>query len=178
MMGIFLLCATWLALVLVSPYLVPPNTLKDLTGTVGVKDNTAQFHDLSLLPKAIYSIGDVECHQIAARSYYLNGNQMPFCARDVGLFIGLAFGFGIVTFYRYRVNPILALSGLVPMGVDGGLQLVTSYVSTNPVRIATGIIAGVALSLLIALYVFVLGDDHKAKPRVLAKPIDDGHPET
>jgi uncharacterized membrane protein len=161
MLAIFLLCAVWVALVAVSPFLVPAHTLRDLSGRVSVRDNTAQFMHLDALPKAIYSIGDVECHQIASRTLFMNGNEMPFCARDFGLFIGLAFGFGLMTFRRYKVNPILALVGLVPMGIDGGLQLVTSYESNNPLRLATGIIAGSALALLIALYVFLLSEDSR-----------------
>jgi uncharacterized membrane protein len=158
----FIVSGLWLALVVVAPYLVPANTLTDLSGSVSVRDNEDQFENLGALPKTIYSIGDVECHQIASRSYFLNGNEMPFCARDLGLFIGLAAGFGIVTFYRYKINPFIALLGLVPIGVDGGLQLVTGYESNNVLRLSTGIVAGVAMVLLIALYVFLLSEDRKS----------------
>jgi uncharacterized membrane protein len=156
---VFLFCSLWLVLVVVSPYLVPSGTLTDLSGSVSVKDNVEQFRNLDPLPKAVYSIGDVECHQIKERSYFLNDNQMPFCARDLGLFMGLAGGFGLVAFYRFRLNPILLMLGLVPMGLDGGIQLVTDYESNNPLRLMTGIIAGVALSLIIAQFVFMMQDD-------------------
>jgi uncharacterized membrane protein len=159
MLVMFLVSALWLALVVSAPYLVPSNTLTDLSGSVGVKDNTDQFKDLAALPKAIYSIGDVECHQIASRSLFLNGNEMPFCARDLGLFLGLSAGLGFVTLYRYKIHPVLALLGLVPMGIDGGLQFVTDYESNNILRLATGIVAGIAMILLIALYVFLLSED-------------------
>ncbi len=158
----FVISALWLALVLVAPYLVPADTLTDLSGSVSVRDNADQFEDLGALPRAIYSIGDVECHQIASRSYFLNGNEMPFCARDLGLFVGLAAGLGVVTFYRYKINPFIALLGLVPIGIDGGLQLVTDYESNNALRLSTGIIAGVAMVLLIALYVFLLSEDRRS----------------
>ena len=149
----FVISSLWLALVVASPFMVSRNTLEDLSGSVGVKDNGAVFKDLDTLPKAIYSIGDVECHQISDRSYYLNGNQMPFCARDLGLFIGLAAGFGVALFYRVRMNPLYFLLGLIPMGIDGGLQAFTSYESNNPLRLATGIIAGAALAVLISIFV-------------------------
>jgi len=160
---VFLMCAAWLGLAFASPFLVPSHTLRDLSGTVSVKDNTAQFHDLGALPKAIYTIGDVECHQIASRSLFLNGNEMPFCARDVGLFIGLAAGFGLMAFWRRKVSPILALAGLVPMGIDGGLQLLTSYESNNPLRLATGMIAGFGLAFLLSLYVFLISEDRRGR---------------
>lgn len=158
---VFLLCSLWLVLVVVSPYLVPSGTLVDLSGRVSVRDNVEQFRNLDPLPKAVYSIGDVECHQIKERSYFLNDNQMPFCARDLGLFMGLAGGFGLIAFYRFRLNPILLMLGLVPMGLDGGIQLVTDYESNNPLRLMTGIVAGVALSLIIAQFVFLMQDDKK-----------------
>ena len=162
---IFLVSSLWLVLVVVSPFMVPGGTLTDLSGSVSVKDNVDQFHDLSPLPKAIYSIGDVECHQIKERSYSLNGNEMPFCARDFGLFIGLAGGFGLVAFYRLKTNPLLLMLGLVPLGLDGGIQLVTDYESNNILRLVTGIIAGAALALIIAQYVFIIQDDKKTPAR-------------
>jgi uncharacterized membrane protein len=57
------------------------------------------------------------------------------------------------------------------MGIDGGLQLVTEYESTNPLRLATGFIAGAAASLLLAMYIFVLADDlEKARDTEETKP--------
>lgn len=149
--------------------MVPPNTLRDLTGVVGQHDNDAQFSGLAPLPHAIYWIGDAECHQIATRSYFINGNQMPFCSRDIGLFFGLAFGMGIATFFRYKISPWLALVGFVPIGIDGGLQLVTDYESNNPLRLATGIVAGIAGALLLAHFIFALQED-KPRPKPAPAP--------
>jgi len=157
----FALCLIWLVLVVAAPFLVPSGTLTDLSGSVNVKDNVEQFRGLDPLPKAVYSIGDVECHQIRERSYFLNDNEMPFCARDFGLFIGLAGAFGLVVFYRFRMNPVLFVLGLVPLGLDGGIQLVTDYESNNPLRLATGIIAGAALALIIGQFVFIMQDDKR-----------------
>ena len=167
---LFLISAVWLVLVLSAPFMMPPETLTDLTGRVGYHDNDQQFSSLSALPHAIYWIGDAECHQIAERSYFLNGNQMPFCARDLGLFFGIAAAFGFVAFYRFKINPILVLIALVPIGLDGGLQLVTDYESNNILRLLTGFLAGAALAMLIAHYLFVLGEDmEKSKRRAEAE---------
>ncbi len=158
-LAMFLLSSVWLVLIVISPLLVPSNTLVDLSGRVGGHENENQFKDLGIVPHAVYWLGDAECHQLSHRSYFINGNQMPFCTRDLGLFLGLAVGFGLVTLYRLKLHPVLALVGFVPMAVDGGLQAITSYESNNPLRLITGLIAGMAGSLLLAQFVFVLQED-------------------
>jgi uncharacterized membrane protein len=37
-------------------------------------------------------LGDILCHQETARSFILNGSQMPICMRDTGLLAGFALG--------------------------------------------------------------------------------------
>ena len=156
---VFIAAAVWFLLVLTSPLMVPANTLTDLSGTTGLRDNDEQFAGLGPVAKAVYIIGDIECHQLAERSYFINGNQMPFCARDVGIFAGVAAGFGLATFVVMNINPLLLMIGLIPMGVDGGVQLVTAYESTNPLRLGTGILAGASLALIIAAFVFAFQAD-------------------
>jgi len=168
-LALLMLSSVWLALVMLSPLLVPSNTLKDLSGVVGGHENERQFKNIDPLPHAIYWLGDAECHQLANRSYFLNDNQMPFCARDVGLFLGLVLGFGFATFVRWKIHPVLVLVGLVPIAIDGGLQFVSSYESTNPLRLATGTLAGLVLALLFAHFLFVIEED-RARP----KPIPAG----
>jgi len=147
---IFILFAILTVLILISPFLVPKGTLNDLTGRVGFIDNSAQYDDLSIIPRAVYLFGDMECHQIASRSYFLNENQLPMCARDVGIFLGLSIGAFIVAYRRVSINPFLLILGLIPVGLDGGIQFLTSYESTNAIRLTTGAIAGVTVSLLIS----------------------------
>ncbi len=161
----FAITLVWATLVVVAPMLVPAGTLTDLSGRVGIHDNDVLFDELSSVPHAVYWIGDAECHQLANRSLFINDNQMPFCARDVGLFVGLAAASGVATFVRYKINPLFVLAGLVPIGVDGGLQMVTEYESNNLLRVATGLLAGVVLALLLAHFMFALQDE---KPRAEA----------
>lgn len=158
-MLIFIVSTVWLVLVVAAAYLVPPGTLTDISGRVGGHENDDQFDDLSPLPHAVYWIGDAECHQLSERSYYLNDNQMPFCARDLGLFAGIAAGFGLAAFYRLKVKPWVFLLAIIPLGVDGGVQAITSYESNNSLRLGTGILAGLGLALLLAEFIFVLGHD-------------------
>ena len=153
------LTASWLALVMASPFLVPSGTLTDLSGRVGYIDNAEVISEMDTIPRAVYRIGDAQCHQLANRSYFLNDNQMPFCARDLGLFAGLAFASVFALFFRLTINPFLLLIGLVPLGVDGGMQLISSYESVNALRLATGICAGGALALLLAQFLLAFKDE-------------------
>lgn len=157
--AVFIASVAWTALVITAPLMVPSGTLEDLSGVVGGHENEGQFDQLSPLPHVIYWLGDAECHQIADRSLFLNDNQMPFCVRDLGIFVGMALGFGLVTFYRYKINPIFVLVGLVPIGIDGGLQALTSYESNNSLRMVTGFVAGFVLSLMLAHFLFVIQED-------------------
>jgi uncharacterized membrane protein len=107
----------------------------------------------------IYDYYAVECHQLPERSFYLNGRQMPLCARCTGIAVGMFAGnlvyplFGdrmMDSFYsREWVLPALGICclGMVPLVVDGTVQLFTEYRSNNPLRLATGVLFGVSLTL-------------------------------
>ena len=146
MLAIFV---AWLAVVLIAPLSLPTGSVKDLSGSVGRLDNPGQEAKMNLFAQAVYTMGDIECHQIAERSYYLNGNELPICSRDVGLSIGLLTGMLIGLLYVRRINPFLLAVGILPMVMDGGLQAISSYQSNNSLRIMTGIVAGVAVALLL-----------------------------
>ncbi len=156
---VFIGTAAWFVLVVAAAFMVPHGMFTDLSGTTGTHDNEDLFDQVHPLPHAIYWIGDGECHQLANRSYFLNGNQMPFCARDVGLFAGVAIGFGVVTFMLIKINPLFALAGIAPLGVDGTVQMFTDYESTNILRLATGLVAGAACALLLAHFIFALQEE-------------------
>lgn len=146
---LLLVFSALLAWVLIAPFTLPPGSVTDLSGRVLVIDNGAQISRMNPFAAAIYYLGDSQCHQLASRSYFLNGNQLPFCARDLGIFIGLVAGMAIALLARVRPKIYLIVLGFVPMAVDGGLQLFTAYESSNPLRLLTGILAGISASLLI-----------------------------
>jgi uncharacterized membrane protein len=136
------------------------------------------WSELDLFSAFIYGFGDLNCHQKHERSFEINGNQMPVCTRDIGIFAGIVIG-GII-FRRLGVNrwtvrdtiisvlpdekvaPIyfndrrflLAFGGiallLLPTALDGGLQAITSYESTNLKRLITGSPMGIGIGLLFA----------------------------
>ncbi len=151
--GLLAFFSIWLLLTVLAPFAIPSGSVTDLTGVVGRSDNSDVIETMNPFAKVMYGIGDSYCHQIASRSYFLNGNQVPFCSRDVGIFAGLALGMAVAIFTRFRITVLAFLIGVLPLALDGTLQLVTSYESNNPVRFVTGILAGAAVSLLISLFV-------------------------
>jgi len=118
--------------------MVPEGHAEDLSGVVGGYDNRDVIERMNPVAKVVYYIGDVNCHQKSERSYSYNQNQMPFCARDVGIFAGLAIGFTYALGRRIELTLPLILLSLVPIGIDGTVQLLTDYESTNIRRVVTG----------------------------------------
>lgn len=146
------LFAVWLILVFISPLLVASSAVNDLNGKVGELDNQNVIEEMNLVPRTIYTMGDIYCHQKSERSYFVNGNQMPFCSRDVGIFIGLFLGMiASLLMPGFKITLPLFLLLFLPLAVDGSLQLLTNYESINILRVVTGIFAGTAVSFLISM---------------------------
>ena len=43
---------------------------------------------MDLVTAFIFAIGGVICHQLPERSFFLDGHQLPVCARCTGLYLG------------------------------------------------------------------------------------------
>tara|TARA_B100000965_G_C19522164_1_gene727061 strand:+ start:222 stop:749 length:528 start_codon:yes stop_codon:yes gene_type:complete len=147
----FVLLWGWLSLLLFSPYMIDNGTTGDLSGVVGKYDNKDVINDMNLVAKSIYYIGDLNCHQLSHRSYSYNDNQMSFCARDTGIFVGLVMGFTYASRKKIILTLPLVIAALIPIGLDGTIQLLTDYESTNPKRLVTGLIAGIATGIAIKI---------------------------
>ncbi len=104
----------WLAVLLIAPLTLPTGSVKDLSGAVGRLDNPAQEARMNPFADVVYTMGDIECHQIAARSFYLNGNELPVCSRDIGLSIGLLTGMLDRCAVRQAGQPVPARPGPYP----------------------------------------------------------------
>ena len=87
------------------------------------------------------------CHCRADRSFHYRGKQFPICARCTGELAGMVLSFAVCWFWR--PDPWLAVVLLIPMVIDGFLQLKTRYSSTNPRRFLTGILFGYGLTALL-----------------------------
>lgn len=102
-------------------------------------------------------IGYGLCHQLAERSYFAGGYQLPVCARDTGIYIGFVAGLvALWLLHRHERPsqpprwPVLALMGLfiAAMAVDG----LTSYSglreTSNTLRLLTGLLTGWSLAAI------------------------------
>lgn len=120
----------------------------------------------------IDAIGYAVCHQLAERSFHVDGQRLPLCARCSGMYLGAVLGIAYLTLTQPRsagtpprlVIALLALFGLAFV-VDGGnsyLYLMkqtsagrldfipTLYTPNNTLRIFTG--TGVGLALAVAVF--------------------------
>jgi uncharacterized membrane protein len=177
---VFFISLFWIVSIFIVPYMISPGTVTNLDGGANRIDYGELWDTLPPFPKLIYYAGDAECHQISNRTIYLNGNQMPICTRDVSIFLFLSVGLflgmlaqrnyyisaGMLSIFpkrfrdivnrRRRANwftVIFIVLCLVPLGIDGGLQLFTGYESTNLVRFLTGLPAGLVVGLLFGVII-------------------------
>lgn len=149
----FAILLGWALLIILSPLALTADSL-DLgeDGSVGLIDYTDNFSKIeNSVIRGLYESGDSMCHQKASRSLFLNGNQMAYCSRDLGIFLGMALGVGVAIFMRVDLKWWWFIVGFVPIGADGGLQLVTSYESNNILRLATGGLAGGVTGLALGM---------------------------
>ena len=141
------LTAIWTLMILTSPLIIANGETGDLSGSVGNYDNKEIINNMNPLSELTYYLGDLNCHQLSHRSYEYNDNQMPFCARDVGIFAGLTFGFIFSLGRRIELTIPIIILALTPIGLDGTIQLFTDYESTNIRRVITGLIAGMVTGI-------------------------------
>jgi len=153
---IFIVFLLWSILQFLAPLAAPQNSIDDLTGLVGVADNDEALNDIPPPWNAVYSIGDRLCHQRAERSFFVNGNQMPFCSRCTAIWLGLAIGLGIMVFYKISLNEkflFAIILGIVPLGIDSVGQHIGFWESTNIVRVITGLLTGGVCGITIGVII-------------------------
>jgi uncharacterized membrane protein len=133
------------------PLLAPPGTLRAPVDT--------SFSAPVTWP---YAFGAAVCHQRPDRSFALGGNQLPVCERCLAIEFGMLAAFGAAVALEPRGGFVESLGAflprrlrsrtgvlavglalMLPMVLDGGLQLVTVYVSAAPQRVVTGFLYGI-----------------------------------
>jgi uncharacterized membrane protein len=150
----FLLFSVWVLLQFLAPLALPTGSVSDLSGVVAFSDNDQVIGNMSFPWNVVYTSGDRLCHQQASRSLFLNGNEMPFCARCTAIWLGLAIGLGFMVLYTIDLNEkflVAIILSLIPIGVDGIGQLFGYWESTNLIRILTGLPAGIICGIAIGI---------------------------
>ena len=90
------------------------------------------------------------CHGRPERCLELFDVPMPICARCTGIYLGVIaglFAYWLVRFISEKEFKVIALAGIIPLGIDGLTQLTGLRESTNELRIATGLVAGLAFGM-------------------------------
>ena len=94
----------------------------------------------------IYSGLSNICHQYPTRSLWITNRPFALCSRCFGGYLGISLALLFVNSTvnysrRIALGIILALPGIV----DGGIQLITTYESTNIIRFISGFLGGLGL---------------------------------
>lgn len=135
-------CTLWLS----KHWLGLFNTLAGLYVGLPVMAPILVWLGLSGLAEVIYFIYSYLCHQLPQRSFFIVGNQVAFCQRDVSIYgsifiAGLAYA---TTGRRWRPLPWWGAALMIlPALTDGSIQLSGPYESTWYARVITGTLVGV-----------------------------------
>jgi len=104
------------------------------------------------------------CHQIPARSYFLAGQPLPLCARCSGIYLGALVGLASILIMRRArcsdlppTRVLAVLVGFIALMAMDGLNSYLSffpglpqlYSPQNVLRLLTGTLHGLALSLIL-----------------------------
>jgi uncharacterized membrane protein len=102
----------------------------------------------------IYSLYRAACHQLPSRSYFIFGEQVAFCHRDVAIYAALFLGGLLYGFVRHRLKPPPLrwyIFFLVPIAVDGGMQMISQLLEAISITYLwiIGLAAVAVLSLIL-----------------------------
>lgn len=98
---------------------------------------------------ATYLFNVYMCHQMPERSFFLFGQQLSVCERDLAIFIGALLAYP-AAFHRGRLprfmqSWIFVVAALIPIAIDGTAQLFGLWESNPLLRFSTGFIAAFAV---------------------------------
>ena len=90
-----------------------------------------------------------KCHCRDDRSFHYKSKKFPICARCTGELVGIVLSIFSCIFFKISLLAVVLL--MLPMILDGGIQLFTSYESNNFRRFVTGFLFGYGLIMLVAV---------------------------
>ncbi len=143
-----------LVLISLTPLLYPYGTFVDLDGSAGILDHDWGGYGAGGI---VYAIGDMLCHQEAARSFFLNGSQLAFCIRDMGLLIGLTIGLAVTVREGIKSSEnkrlFIGILLLIPTAIEYACEHAFDL-DLPELRFILGIISGFGAAMILsyALY--------------------------
>jgi uncharacterized membrane protein len=185
LLTVFIISLVWTLSLFIAPFTIPPGTVTDLDGNANRIDYAHVWDDMPLYPRAVYTLGDLQCHQKWYRTIFLNGNEMPVDARDVAIYVGLSLGLLAALFVTYTISVtgtfmnifpcrfrnfvdrkmsrnlfliLFIVLMFLPLVIDGFTQLLTSYESTNQIRVLTGLPLGFTGGYFIGVMIGTIGE--------------------
>lgn len=155
---VFLILAGFVTLaVFIAPYTCQYGSLLYLDGSPGYIDHGELWASQNPFACVVYTLGDMFCHQQMARTFILNGSEMPFCTRDVALVVGLTIGLATTILFdgknvdRKYIIAFIAAS-FVLMAADWIIQSICGLNVTWS-RVATGVLAGASIGLIVSMVI-------------------------
>lgn len=82
------------------------------------------------------------CHQLPERSFFYKGFQFPVCARCTGIISGYILAILLLAL-GFKISLKVCAFLIIPMALDGTVQLVAEYKSNNFRRFFTGLFSGI-----------------------------------
>lgn len=104
------------------------------------------------------NLKNIFCHRRPERSFFFRGHQFPVCARCTGIYFAAVTSLILINYIELDYNIFTLLIGillLIPSAIDGGIQYLTDYESTNTKRLITGLLNGLG-TILVYLTLFYL----------------------
>ena len=86
------------------------------------------------------------CHQLAERSFFVGRYQFPLCARCTGILAGNIFA--LIIWSVVKLPIIFSILFCALMGIDGIVQYLGFFSSTNRRRFVSGFLAGWGMTTL------------------------------
>jgi uncharacterized membrane protein len=114
----------------------------------------AEANNFSSVSHPIYRFFSFICHQMPARSFYLEDSPFAVCARCFGVYCGLLGGFTAYPIFRSLETvepfprPWLFLA-MIPAAIDWSLGVFGIWENTHWSRFSTGFILGAACAVFI-----------------------------
>ena len=96
----------------------------------------------SLAYAALFQFMGVFCHQMAERSWFAYGVQLPLCVRCTAITVGALLAAAYILTRRPMPRIEVCLLGAAPLGLDIVLPALGAYEGSNALRALTGLCFG------------------------------------